>query len=150
LFNSLIHLAPHTITSETLPGTFPSPDFNAVPKLRISPKLVAKLSPESPILPLLLQQTDSDGPDAEQHKVNLLAMTYGLLGKFANIYTSLDGFIELFQPCVDICARIKHAKLPKELQVRAKTRSIKLGFKLLMRSPVHRNHKQNTQTLSLV
>ena len=117
LFNSLIHLAPHTITSETLPGTFPSPDFNTLPKLRIGPKLAAKLEPESPILPVLLQQTNVDGPDAEQHKVDLLAMTYGLLGKFANMYTALDGFIELFQPCVDICARIKHAKLSKGLQV---------------------------------
>ncbi|KAF9514135.1 hypothetical protein BS47DRAFT_1343462 [Hydnum rufescens UP504] len=99
LLNSLAHLAPHALTAEALPGSFSSPDFNALPKLDLDPKL-----------------TSGDGPDAEQHKVDLLAMTYGLLGKFATLYNSLDGFIELFQPCVDICGKIKVADLSKGLQ----------------------------------
>jgi nucleolar protein 14 len=152
LLNSLTHLAPHTLTTEALAGSFPSPDFNALPKLAMDPKSAAKLAPGSPVLPVVLHQTSGDGPDAEQHKVDLLAMTYGLLGKFATLYNSLDGFIELFQPCVDICAKIKFANLSKGLQVRQHPPQYKVKMQVVevMTPPLHRNSIESARILSLV
>jgi len=52
----------------------------------------------------------------EQTKVDLLGLAIDLLGRFADMYKGLNGFVELYQPIHDIISKLDTNKLPTELQ----------------------------------
>ena len=59
-----------------------------------------------------------DGSDT-QSKVDLLALTFALIGKYATMYRSLDGFVELFEPAAEILEAMKSDKFSETLKVRS-------------------------------
>lgn len=122
LQNSLLHLAPHRYKDEaSLPGLFPAPDFLSERcKLLSLGKKARKLDVRKPDLSQLL---DASAP-GEQAKVDLLGLTLELLGQFADLYKSLDAFIELYGPVVSLLGGIKSDSLPSALSV-SHTRFIK-------------------------
>lgn len=122
LYNALLHLAPHKFKSEgSLPGTFPSPDFKAehCQTLTLNTKKAKKLSIQKPNLVSLLAEEGSD----EQSKLDLLGLTLELLGKYADLYKSLEGFIELFEPALVILGGIKTDGLPVDVTVSTQFRN---------------------------
>lgn len=116
LFNTVVHLAPHSIKNpSTLPGTFPTPDFGEThcPSLKLSKK-AKSLSPRKADLAALLSD---DNKNDEQVKVDLLACTLDVLGRFADLYKGLDGFIELFTPLQPLLAAVNAQQYSPELKV---------------------------------
>ncbi|TCD67264.1 nucleolar complex protein 14 [Steccherinum ochraceum] len=118
LANSLLHLAPHKFKDVvSLPGGFPAPDLNAerLSSLRIVGKKAKSLAVQKPDLTSFF----GTGPVVgEQSKVNLLGMALELLGRFADMYKGLEGFVELYQPVLDIMQGITAASLPQDLQTK--------------------------------
>ena len=116
LVNSTLHLAPHSYEDVgTLPGDFPAQDFKTqftVP-LALDEKKAKKLFPSKPDLTKCL----CDENLGEQEKVDLLALTLDLMGKFADMYKGLEGFIELYTPVQDILASIKNSSLSPDILV---------------------------------
>ncbi len=117
VYNSLLHLAPSSFKDESsLPGCFPAPDFRSerCKSLAVVPgKAAKKLGVAKPDLGKLLSEESAD----EQAKVDLLNMSLELLSQFADLYKSLDAFIELFEPGLAILEGIKGDGLPTELTV---------------------------------
>lgn len=110
--NALLHLAPHSYkdTSE-LPGSFPSPDFRSdlCRSLSIDFKKVRKTAVmQKPDLANIL---GGDKVGDEQANVDLLGLTLDLVGRFADMYKGLDGFIELYEPIQDLLSHIDDKKL---------------------------------------
>ena len=104
LASALLILGPHKYTAATAPGSMPIPDA-FLPKLaplELVGKASKAISDAAP-LDLIAVLTNEADPD-EATKVGLLQMTCTLLGRFAEMYTSLDGFIELFSPSHAILA----------------------------------------------
>lgn len=102
VLNALLHLAPHQYTdNDSVPGSFPCPDLNTPTcrHLRISIKVAKRLAPRPANLVELMARKESVD---EQSKVDILLVTLDLLGRLADMYKGLDGFIELFEPVVDI------------------------------------------------
>ncbi|KIO32815.1 hypothetical protein M407DRAFT_211561 [Tulasnella calospora MUT 4182] len=97
LLNSCLFLAPHDLKRSDLPGSFPAPDFDSpsLRSLRIDSSHLDSLVPESPNLLEILREDESKG-NANQHKVNLLDTSFNLLGKFAELYSASESFIEMF------------------------------------------------------
>ncbi|KDQ08229.1 hypothetical protein BOTBODRAFT_118835 [Botryobasidium botryosum FD-172 SS1] len=116
LTNAYLHLAPHPFTPATVPGSFPSPDLNSehCRSLKINTKAASTLEPGVPDLGRIL----SGGESTEQDKVDLLMTAFSLLGKYATIYTSLDGFIETFTPVIEVLDKLKVKKLSEAVQKR--------------------------------
>lgn len=114
LLNAVLHLAPHNFIDEaSLPGTFPTPDFQSE---RCSPLAMHKakqLKVQKPELTRLLAQDSSD----EQAKVDLFYLTVELLGQYGDLYKSLSGFVELYEPVVTVLEGVKKGKLPTDIQV---------------------------------
>ncbi|KAA1466565.1 Nop14-like protein [Dentipellis sp. KUC8613] len=109
--NALLHLAPHSYQdSHSLPGSLFSPDFGT--KLRLSGKKAKKLSAQKANLSELLNADD----DNEQAKVDLLGVALDLVGRFADMYKGLEGFIELFEPILEVVEHVKTGSLPTDLQ----------------------------------
>ncbi|KAL5487963.1 NOP14 [Sanghuangporus weigelae] len=109
LLNTILHLAPHSIKDvDSMPGSFPSPDFkNALcQKLRLSKKAAKDLLPRPPNLVKLLA---GDASGSEQDKVDLFVTSLDLTRYTADLYKSSDGFIEMFQPAVEILQSISTA-----------------------------------------
>lgn len=114
LANTLLHLSPHKIEDVTsLPGSFPSPDFDTCSELRMDAKKARKLTLGTADLPGILLGTGGD-----QAKVNLLGTCLTLLERFAEQYKSLDGFLELYSPVLTIFAQLNVDHLPGALRVR--------------------------------
>ncbi|KAJ7506600.1 nucleolar protein 14 [Mycena galericulata] len=105
--NSVLHLAPHGYKDvAALPGAFPAPDFRselchglalesknaslkgAVPKA----DLVALLTAEEP---------------TEEGKAQLLGLAIDLVGRFADMYKALEGFVELYDPLLEILLHVR-------------------------------------------
>ncbi|KAG6832346.1 hypothetical protein H0H87_001810 [Tephrocybe sp. NHM501043] len=115
LTNIVLHLAPHQYKSvASLPGTFPSPDFRSdlCRPLALNPKTRSKITPQKANLATLLQL---DEP-TEQAKADLLSLALVLHGKYADMYKSLDGFVELYEPIIEVLKHIDSANLPVALQ----------------------------------
>jgi nucleolar protein 14 len=55
--------------------------------------------------------------DVGQNKVDLLALALDLLREFAEMYSELEGFIELFEPVEEVVERMEMDRLPKGCQV---------------------------------
>lgn len=116
LFNAVLHLAPHSLLdAANVPGFFPCPDFGAehCPTLRISKKAKGS-AVRKPDMAVLLE----DGGDVEQKKVDLLVCTLDLLTRFAELYKSLDGFVELFTPLSELLAAVETKHYSPTLKVR--------------------------------
>ena len=113
LANTLLQLSPHKITDVvSLPGFFPSPDFDSHPELRIDKKKARKLSLGVADLPAILLGTGD-----EQAKVDLLGTCLTLLERFADQYKSLNGFLEVYSPVRAILGQLDVGRLPGALQV---------------------------------
>ncbi|CAE6487581.1 unnamed protein product [Rhizoctonia solani] len=116
LTNTCLHLAPHKFTSTNLPGWFPVVDLESLPDLKL--KSSSKLTPGAPNLSALLNIEENGEP---QDKLDLLALTFTLLAKFAQMYASLTGFIELFEPVKKVLEGLNLGKHSSQLQKRHST-----------------------------
>ncbi|KIK56355.1 hypothetical protein GYMLUDRAFT_47128 [Collybiopsis luxurians FD-317 M1] len=120
LINAVLHLAPskYENTSE-LPGSFPSPDFRSqhCRPLALDAKSAKGLQIRKPELGELLMAEVNDASS----KLNLLASSLDLLGRYANLLKGLEAFIELFEPISEILQNLKLQKFEADLQARAKS-----------------------------
>lgn len=116
LLNNLLHICHHKFTDEdSLPGSFPSPDINSsyTRGLKLSKK-ASVLDPQTPKLGELLGDSLTD---SEQTKVDILGVSLDMLGKFAEMYKGLDGFVELYQPVFEILEALSEKGLSDKSQV---------------------------------
>ncbi|KAF5363593.1 hypothetical protein D9756_000300 [Leucocoprinus leucothites] len=100
LLNAFLHLSPTKFKEiASLPGSFPAPDFlsESSRQLRLQIKK-STLKPSKTSLRDLLMLEEP----REQAKVDLLALTLDLLGRFADVYKGLNGFVELYEPVLGI------------------------------------------------
>ena len=117
LINTVLHLAPHKYkTAASLPGSFPSPDFQseACRPLSLDRKTSTSIFPQKAHLGMLLSL---DRCPTEQAKSDLLAVALDLLGRFAEMYKSLDGFIDLYEPILEIIRNVDANILAEPHQV---------------------------------
>ncbi|KAG1759400.1 nucleolar protein 14 [Suillus occidentalis] len=116
--NAVLHLAPSSLKNvASIPGSFPSPDFRSdlcVP-LAINIKKSKHLDFRTPNLYRLLTGDNYQ----EQDKLDLLGLAFRLLDRFSEMYKSLDGFIELYQPVLDILRKIDITKLSEGVRMQA-------------------------------
>ncbi|KAK7062278.1 putative nucleolar complex protein 14 [Favolaschia claudopus] len=106
--NSVVHLAPTGYASvEALPGAFPAPDFRS--ELCRALALDVKKAKGKTVVPkadLASLMVNSDVPN-EEGKLQLLILAVDLLGRFADMYKGIDGFIELYAPVLEILLHVK-------------------------------------------
>ncbi|KAF8638535.1 hypothetical protein AX17_002078 [Amanita inopinata Kibby_2008] len=117
VINTVLHLAPHGYKSASaLPGSFPSPDLGSdlCRPLSIDPKSGKMVNPRKADLSTLL----STETPSEQSKADLLGLALELLNRFAAMYKGLDGFIELYEPILEVIQNIHTKKLCGGLQSR--------------------------------
>ncbi|KAG6891316.1 hypothetical protein C0992_009197 [Termitomyces sp. T32_za158] len=118
LINTILHLAPHHYkTVGSLPGSFPSPDFQSdlCRPLTLSTKAQnKKLVPRKANLSALLLSDEL----TEQAKVDLLSLALRLLGDYADMYKSLEGFVELYTPILEIIKNVDSTNMAEALQTR--------------------------------
>lgn len=110
MVQSLLLLFPVAYTSsKTVPGFFPILDFDILgSSLRFRRKHGGDASPKSPSLFNLLTESAT----GEQGKVDLMAFSLELIGRCADMYRPLDGFIELYDPILLILSDLPTKKLP--------------------------------------
>ncbi|KAF8489115.1 nucleolar protein 14 [Gautieria morchelliformis] len=114
LLNAVLHIVPQIENSESVPGAFPIPDFDSgLTTLRLHGEATQKLSITRTNLVSLLRGLDEC---PAQSRLDLLATTLQLLGKFAEIYKSLDGFLEIYTPVLEILQRVTLDDYPVDLQ----------------------------------
>ncbi|KAG9317709.1 Nop14-like protein [Chiua virens] len=114
--NATLHLAPHRFASaESLPGTFMCPDLRsvlceslAIDKTKAKGLEFGKLK--------LLQMTSAN--PSEQSKIDALGLALGLLERFADMYKSLDGFVELYDPINSLLSGLECGQLSNVVQSR--------------------------------
>ncbi|KAF8076762.1 nucleolar protein 14 [Lyophyllum atratum] len=126
LVNSVLHIAPHSYkTVASLPGSFPSPDFRSdlCRSLSLNVKARSKIAPQKANLSALLSM---DRP-TEQAKADLLSLAFNLLGKYAEMYKGLEGFIELCDPILDVLKHINTANLSESFETQITGLSDTLG-----------------------
>ena len=115
LVNAVLHLAPHRYKEiASVPGSFPSPDFSSElrPPLTINIKKPSASAVQIPDIAVLL----STEKPTEQVKTDLLGLLFNLLGKYAEMYKGLDGFIELYEPVTEVLRQIDQKYIIDELQ----------------------------------
>ncbi|KAI0776188.1 Nop14-like protein [Trametes elegans] len=139
LVNVVLHLAPHPYQDvASLPGNFPAQDFRSsfTLSLALTGKKAKKLSLGKPDLGRYLSDDSLD----EQAKVDLLGLSLELLGRFADMYKSLEGFIELYTPVQEILGSVNTSGLPSDLEIRLQSLLDTLGrllkFALQGRKPL--------------
>lgn len=116
LVNVVLHLAPHRYKEiGSLPGSFPSPDFRSelCRPLMINIKKRTSTVIQKPDLGMLL----SAEQPTEQAKTDLLGLSFDVLGRYAELYKGLDGFIELYEPIVEVLRNIDQKHIIDGLQV---------------------------------
>ncbi|KAJ3917415.1 nucleolar protein 14 [Lentinula edodes] len=116
LVNSVLHLAPSKYQDASqLPGSFPSPDFRSTNcrHLTLDAKMAKGLKIQQPDLNDLLTNQNHDAAS----KLNLLALSLDLLGRYANISKGLEAFVEVFDPINQILQNLKLEKFEDDLQV---------------------------------
>ncbi|KAJ7102657.1 nucleolar protein 14 [Mycena crocata] len=107
VINSILHLAPHTYAdAATLPGAFPAPDFRSdlCRGLSLNSKTV-KAKAEIPKADLVALVTAEKV--TEEGKTQLFVLAVDLLGRFADMYKGLEGFIDLYEPFLEILQHIR-------------------------------------------
>lgn len=116
LVNTILHLAPHGYKDvASLPGCFPSPDFQSDLCKPLSLKLKKRgttIAQKANLVTLL----SSDQP-TEQAKTDALGIALDLVGRYAEIYKSLDGFIELYEPVLEVVQNVYKKHLIEVHQV---------------------------------
>ncbi|KAG9118306.1 nucleolar complex protein 14, partial [Ceratobasidium sp. 392] len=115
LANACLHIAPHKFTLKNLPGWFPAPDLNSSLSQSIRLKSSSKVTPSTPSLSNLMSL---EGNGSSQDRVDVLALAFTLLARFAQMYASLDGFMELFSPIQKVLEGLVLNKQSAELQKR--------------------------------
>jgi nucleolar protein 14 len=123
--NAVLHLAPSSLKNvASIPGSFPSPDFRSdlCTPLAIDVKKSKHLNFRTPNLHQLL----TDDHYQEQDKLDLLGLAFRLLDRFSEMYKSLDGFIELYQPVLDILAKLDVTRLSEGVRTQASSLQDKL------------------------
>ncbi|KAG8906997.1 nucleolar complex protein 14 [Tulasnella sp. 403] len=115
LLNACLLLSPHSLKKSTLPGNFPAPDFtkDTLKPLKLNSRKASSPEPRTPDLLALLQPIEPQ----EQHKADLLNTVFTLLSKFAELHKGLEGFVELFQPVVDVLSALETACYSPPLKV---------------------------------
>jgi nucleolar protein 14 len=98
-----------------VPGAFPLPEWGATRGLRLKRGEGEGADVAKPNLVEML--TAEPGVDEGRMKVELLSAALKTLSRFAEMYKDLDGFIELFQPVLDVFNGVQAQKLPQSLQV---------------------------------
>ncbi|TFK72011.1 Nop14-like protein [Pluteus cervinus] len=129
LINAILHLAPHHFKDvSSLPGSFPAQDFRSelTRSLSIDLQSAANVLVGKADLPSLLDGDES----SNQRKADLLGLTIALLGRFANMYKGLDGFIELYDP---ICQIVTKIDVPKAYQVRVQLSDLRSMLNKLLK-----------------
>lgn len=117
LINTILHFVPHKYKAlHALPGSFPSPDFRSelCRSLSLDPKASRTTVPQKANLARLLSTKNP----TEQAKVDLLGVAFDLLGRYTQIYKGLDGFIELYEPILEILDHLEPKNLAETHQVR--------------------------------
>lgn len=116
LVNAVLHLAPHQYKEiASLPGSFPSPDFRSE---RCRLLTVSNKKRNVPVVRKAdLGTLLSTGQSTEQAKTDLLGLSFDLLGRYAEMYKGLDGFIELYQPITEVLQHIDQKHIIDGLQV---------------------------------
>jgi nucleolar protein 14 len=115
--NSVLHLAPHSYKDvAALPGAFPAPDFRSelCRGLSLDSKQTKAAAPRADLVALLV----AEAPTAEG-KLQLLELAVDVLGRFADMYKGLEGFIELYDPLLEILLHIRDQSRAGQLQVHA-------------------------------
>ncbi|KAG5648744.1 hypothetical protein DXG03_000091 [Asterophora parasitica] len=115
LVNTILHIAPHQYKSvESIPGYFPSPDFRSdlCRPLSLNVKVSRKTTPQKANLSELLF---AEQP-TEQAKADIFSLALSLLGKYADMYKGLEGFIELYQPISELLEHVELKNLADATQ----------------------------------
>ncbi|KAG2158073.1 nucleolar protein 14 [Suillus bovinus] len=123
--NAVLHLAPSSLKNvASIPGSFPSPDFHSdlCAPLAIDVKKSKHLDFRTPNLHRLLTEDHHQ----EQDKLNLLGLAFRLLDRFSEMYKSLDGFIELYQPVLDILTKLDITKFSEGVRTQGSSLQDKL------------------------
>ncbi|KAL1743101.1 nucleolar protein 14 [Schizophyllum fasciatum] len=121
LASTIMHLSPSEYKDvASLPGNFPTADFlsELTALMRIKEKVAKKTEPRGRVN---LAQVLSAGSPTVQDKVDLLATAIELLRRFAVLYKGLDGFIELYQPMLELVGGIDAQRLSSGLQAKIST-----------------------------
>ncbi|TFL05986.1 nucleolar protein 14 [Pterulicium gracile] len=108
LVNAVVHLAPHSYASiASVPGSAAIPDFDSdlCQSLKINPARISKKEqkterPRQINITSILSRAGDDADEAD--KLDLLTVAFSLLGRYADFYKGLDGFIEIFEPISQI------------------------------------------------
>ncbi|KAJ7265453.1 nucleolar protein 14 [Mycena haematopus] len=105
--NSVLHLAPHRYADvAALPGAFPAPDFRSELcrglTLDFKKAKTNKTVPKADLVALLTAEAPTD-----EGKARLLSLAVDLLGRFADMYKGLEGFIELYEPILEILLHVR-------------------------------------------
>ncbi|KAJ7739866.1 nucleolar protein 14 [Mycena metata] len=113
--NSVLHLAPHGYANTAaLPGAFPAPDFRSeLCRLLALKKAPKKAIPKTDLALLLTAEVPT-----EEGKAQLLGLAVDLLGRFADMYKGLEGFIELYEPVLEILLHIGEQNAAGSVQTR--------------------------------
>jgi len=101
-------------SAKTVPGHFPIPDFDTVGSmLRFRRKRAGDINPKLPSLFRILNGDDN----GEQEKLDLMSLSLELVRRCADMYKSLDGFIELYGPILTIVDDLPNKKLPPPISL---------------------------------
>ncbi|KAF8450247.1 nucleolar protein 14 [Boletus edulis BED1] len=131
VMNATLHLAPHAFTSaRSLPGVFPCPDLRSA---SCEPLTIDKSKAKG----LRFRKADLVHM---QSKIDALGLALGLLERFADMYKSLDGFIELYEPIQLILSKLECGRLSEDIQSRVSSLQDKIArllkFALQSRKPL--------------
>ncbi|KAH0840168.1 Nop14-like family-domain-containing protein [Lanmaoa asiatica] len=114
--NATLHLAPHVFASaKSLPGAFTCPDLRSAlcEPLAIDRSKAKHLGFRKPDLVHMISANPT-----EQTKIDALGLALALLERFADMYKSLDGFIELYEPINLILSGLECGQLSEDVQSR--------------------------------
>ncbi|KAF8214185.1 nucleolar protein 14 [Mycena galopus ATCC 62051] len=119
--NSVLHLAPHGYADvAALPGAFPTPDFRSelCRGLALDAKKAKKIKTiaKADLVALITAEAPT-----EDGKAQLLGLAVDLLGRFADTYKGLEGFIELFEPILEVLLHVREQLGAGSLQTRLTT-----------------------------
>ena len=115
LVNATLHLAPHVFASvKSLPGAFTCPDLRSelCESLGISRSKTKGLQFRKPDLVHMISANPT-----EQSKIDALGLALDLLERFGDMYKSLDGFIELYEPINHVLSGLECRQLSEDVQV---------------------------------
>ena len=114
--NATLHLVSHVFASaKSLPGVLTCPDLRSA---LCEPLVIDAIQAKGLGFrkPDLLCMISSANP-TEQSKIDALGVALGLLDRFSDMYKSLDGFIELYEPINLVLLGLECGPLSEDVQV---------------------------------